>query len=130
MSGGILLVLVYPQIRNWRRPFAWHYKLNHLAPLLKRRGAAAAAIVNSKLYGVRSFYKVMKKYGIQPVIGLSVKLEVGEGTNLFLLYVYAKNDEGYRNLLKMSSAISIRDRKHFHYSGLKLIVRAVLSFAR
>ena len=26
----------------------------------------------------------------------------------FLLYIYAKDDQGYRNLLKMSSAVSVR----------------------
>ena len=99
------MTLVYPQLVTGADLLRGISKLNHLAPLLKRRGATAAAIVNSKMYGVRSFYKVLKKYGVKPVIGLSVMVEVEAGKAV-LLYVYAKNDEGYSNLLKMSSAIS------------------------
>ena len=101
------MVLVYPQIITGADLLRGINKLNYIAPLLKRRGVTAAAVVNSKMYGVPSFYKVMKKYGIKPVIGLSVRVEIEEKTAL--LYVYAKNEEGYRNLLKMSSAISITD---------------------
>ena len=99
------MTLVYPQLVTGADLLRGISKLNHLAPLLKRRGATAAAIVNSKMYGVRSFYKVLKKYGVKPVIGLSVMVEVEVGKAV-LLYVYAKNKEGYSNLLKMSSAIS------------------------
>lgn len=107
LSGGKSMALVYPQIITGADLLRGINKLNYIAPLLKSRGATTAAIVNSKMYGVPSFYKVMKKYGIKPVIGLSVKIEI-EGKSV-LLYVYAKNEEGYRNLLKMSSAISITD---------------------
>ena len=99
------MTLVYPQLVTGADLLRGISKLNHLAPLLKRRGATAAAIVNSKMYGVRSFHKVLKKYGVKPVIGLSVMIEVEAGKAV-LLYVYAKNEEGYSNLLKMSSAIS------------------------
>ncbi len=99
------MTLVYPQLVTGADLLRGISKLNHLAPLLKKRGATAAAIINSKMYGVRSFYKVMNKYGIKPVIGLSVMLEIEAGKAI-LLYVYAKNEKGYDNLLKMSSAIS------------------------
>lgn len=99
------MALVYPQIVTGADLLRGINKLNFVAPLLKERGATAAAIVNSKLYGVPSFYKTMKKYGIKPVIGLAVNLEIEEKKPL-LLYVYAKNEEGYHNLLKISSAIS------------------------
>lgn len=102
--------LVYPQIVTGADLLRGINKLNYLAPLLARRGAIAASIVNAKMYGVPSFYKTMKKYGIQPVIGLSVKLMIEEG-QVVLIYVYAQTEEGYRNLLKMSSAISVTDEE-------------------
>ena len=83
------MALVYPQLVTGADLLRGISKLNHVAPLLKRRGATAAAIVNSKLYGVRSFYKALEKYGIKPVIGLSVMLDLGESKSI-LLYVYAK----------------------------------------
>ena len=112
------MTLVYPQVVTGADLLRGINKLDYLAPLLKRRGAKAVAIVNSKLYGIRSFYKVMKKYGIRPVIGLSIFLEIGEG-EVVLLYVYAKDDEGYRNLLKMSSAVSVRDSETLPLQWLK-----------
>ncbi|MCG7335503.1 DNA polymerase III subunit alpha [Sporosarcina sp. ACRSM] len=102
------MTLVYPQIVTGADLLRGIIKLDRLAPLLQRRGAVSVAIVNSKLHGIRSFYKVMTKYGIRPVFGLSVHLDIGEEATP-LLYVYAKDDEGYRNLLKMSSAAAIRD---------------------
>ncbi|MFS0689121.1 DNA polymerase III subunit alpha [Sporosarcina sp. 179-K 8C2 HS] len=102
------MVLVYPQIVTGADLLRGIIKLDQLAPLLQRRGARSVGIVNSKMYGVRSFCKVMEKYGIHPVIGLSIRLELEDGSDV-LLYAYAKDDRGYSNLLKMSSAISIRD---------------------
>lgn len=96
--------LVYPQIVTGADFLRGINKLNYTAPLLARRGAVAASIVNRSMVGVPSFYKTMQKYGILPVIGLSVMLEIGENQTV-LVYVYAENDNGYRNLLKMSSAI-------------------------
>lgn len=104
------MVLVYPQLVTGADLLRGISKLNQLAPLLKRRGAISAAIVNSKLYGVRSFYKALTKYGVKPVIGLSVMLDLGND-NSILLYVYAENEKGYQNLLKMSSAISTTEKE-------------------
>ncbi|WP_318614229.1 DNA polymerase III subunit alpha [Sporosarcina sp. YIM B06819] len=112
------MTLVYPQIVTGADLLRGIIKLDRLAPLLQRRGATSVAIVNSKLYGTRSFYKVMTKYGIRPVIGLSIYVEVGESERV-LLYLYAKNDEGYRNLLKMSSAIAVRDSETLPLQWLK-----------
>lgn len=100
--------LVYPQIVTGADLLRGIIKLDQLAPLLQRRGARSVGIVNSKMYGVRSFCKVMEKYGIQPVIGLSIQLEIEDGSAI-LLYAYAKDDRGYSNLLKISSAISTRE---------------------
>src|SRR5690625_3198324 len=110
--------LVYPQIVTGADLLRGINKLNYVAPLLSRRGATAAAIVNSKMYGVPSFYKTMRKYGIKPVIGLTVMLDLGEEQTV-LIYVYAKTNEGYQNLLKMSSAIAITSEETLPLHWLK-----------
>ncbi len=102
------MTLIYPQVVTGADLLRGINKLTDIAPLLQRRGATAAAIVNSKMYGVHSFYQALKRRGIQPVIGLSVMVELQEGEAV-LVYVYARNEEGYRNLLKMSSAVSVRE---------------------
>ncbi|NYF25168.1 DNA polymerase III subunit alpha [Sporosarcina sp. JAI121] len=112
------MTLVYPQVVTGADLLRGIIKLDDLAPLLKRRGAKSVAIVNSKLYGIRSFYKTMIKEGIRPVIGLSVFVETPDGQAV-LLYVYAKDDGGYRNLLKMSSAVSVRESETLPLQWLK-----------
>ena len=61
------------------------------------------------MYGVRSFYKMMKKYGIHPVIGLSVTIDIGEGRSLSFSMFMQKMMKDIVILLKMSSAISVRE---------------------
>ena len=112
------MTLVYPQIVTGADLLRGIIKLDRLAPLLKRRGAVSVAIVNSKLYGIRSFYKMMKNNGIHPVFGLSVYLEISEKVTP-LIYVYAKDDKGYRNLLKMGSAIATREAETLPLQWLK-----------
>lgn len=50
------------------------------------------------MYGVLDFYHACQKYQIKPIIGIT--LEVEAGATLVLL---AKNEQGYRNLLQISS---------------------------
>ncbi|WP_303969315.1 DNA polymerase III subunit alpha [Sporosarcina ureae] len=109
--------LMYPQIVTGADLLRGIVKLDELAPLLQKRGASSAAIVNSKLYGVRSFSKMLAKYGIRPVIGLSVTLEVED--HEVLVYIYAQNETGFSNLMKMSSAISTRDEENLPLNWLQ-----------
>ncbi|WJY27972.1 DNA polymerase III subunit alpha [Sporosarcina trichiuri] len=102
------MTLVYPQLITGADFLNGIIKLDRLAPLLNRRGAVSAAIVNSSLSGVRSFWKVMTKYGIHPVIGLSLSVELTEGGTA-LFYLYAKNEEGFKQLMKASSAAATRE---------------------
>ncbi|AXH99454.1 DNA polymerase III subunit alpha [Sporosarcina sp. PTS2304] len=109
--------LMYPQIITGADLLRGIVKLDELAPLLQQRGASSAAIVNSKLFGVRSFSAMLSKHGIQPVIGLSVLVSLDE--HELLVYVYAKNQTGFSNLMKMSSAISTREEENLPLSWLQ-----------
>ncbi|MBD7984283.1 exodeoxyribonuclease VII large subunit [Sporosarcina sp. Sa2YVA2] len=112
------MVLVYPQIITGADLLRGIIKLDHLAPLLKRRGAKTVGIVNSRMYGVRSFCKTMKKYDIHTAIGLSIHLALDDERTV-LLYGYAKDDRGYSNLLKISSAIAISEKETLPLKWLK-----------
>ncbi|WP_172371170.1 DNA polymerase III subunit alpha [Sporosarcina jiandibaonis] len=112
------MTLVYPQLVTGADLLRGIIKLNELAPLLKSRGAIAASIVNSKLYGVRTFSKVLKRHGIQPVIGLSVNLKMDDEQSV-LVYIYAQNETGYHNLMKISSAISVSETEILPLPWLK-----------
>jgi len=61
------------------------------------------AIADNKMHGVIKFYKACKKNDIKPVIGLELFIEGvnSESRNKYLLY--ALNNEGYENLIKLST---------------------------
>lgn len=89
---------------------------NRIGPLVKRTkelGMDAIAITDhGSMFGVIAFYKACKKAGIKPILGCEVytaprsrfdkdaRLDSDQG-HLILL---AKNNEGYRNLMKIVSA--------------------------
>lgn len=99
---------VYPQIRTSADLLKSTIRMNELIPFLQNQKAKSCAIVNTKLYGILPFYHQLKKASIHPVIGLTVQVQMTEQTSLPLV-LYAKTNEGYNNLLKISSSISIRD---------------------
>ncbi len=83
-------------------------RTERLAAALKERGAAAAGLVNTRLYGALPFAKAMRAAGIRPVIGLSVRIAAETGE--LPAFIYAKDDRGYRNLVKITSALSVQER--------------------
>lgn len=99
--------MVYPHIVTAADPLQSTIRLEELFPILQHEGARAAALVNSKLYGVLPFWDACKKAGIHGVLGLSVPVDF-EGVALPVV-VYAENNGGYQMLLKLSSALATRD---------------------
>ncbi|MGA0046236.1 MAG: DNA polymerase III subunit alpha, partial [Candidatus Kapaibacteriota bacterium] len=100
-----------------------HYSLldaaatpDQLITAAKADGQTALAITDhGVMFGCFEFYKKAKKQGIKPIIGcevyLAVKkrtdrekvLESGKARNYYHLVLLAKNDVGYRNLVKLTS---------------------------
>ena len=101
---------VYPQIRTSADLLKSTIRIEELIPFLQQQKAEACAIVNTKLYGLLPFMSQMKKAGIHPVVGLTIQLEVTEDFSLPLV-LYAKNQQGYKNLLKISSSVAIRTQQ-------------------
>ncbi|MEK4230321.1 DNA polymerase III subunit alpha [Solibacillus sp. FSL H8-0538] len=99
--------IVYPQIRTSADLLKSTIRIEELIPFLQQQKAEACAMVNTKLYGLLPFWYAMKQAGIRPVIGLTVRVQFSEETVLPLV-LYAKNNEGYQHLLKISSSIAIR----------------------
>ena len=61
------------------------------------------------MYGAIKFYKEALKYNIKPIIGLKLNYTCN-GINSTIL-LYAMNNFGYRNLMKLSSKYMINDKK-------------------
>ncbi|MFP3917010.1 DNA polymerase III subunit alpha [Lysinibacillus telephonicus] len=101
------MTVAYPQIRTSADLLKSTIRIEELIPFLKNQKAEACAMVNTKLYGLLPFWRAMKDAGVHPVIGLAVRVQYTETLSLPLI-IYAKTNEGYKNLLKISSSISIR----------------------
>lgn len=67
-----------------------------------------AIVDEGNMYGVIKFYKEAIKYNIKPVIGLKLNYEFNGITSSILLY--AMNNFGYRNLMKLSSHYMVNDK--------------------
>ncbi len=64
---------------------------------------SSLAITDNRMYGVIKFYKECHKNNIKPIIGLSVFIEGIKEDYKSKVLLYAKNNEGYKNLLELSS---------------------------
>ncbi|MFO7769472.1 MAG: DNA polymerase III subunit alpha [bacterium] len=78
----------------------------------RSQGMGALALTDhGVLHGVIEFYQAAMKTGIKPIIGCEVYVAPGDrrdrrprqGENAYHLVLLAKNETGYRNLMKLSS---------------------------
>ncbi len=85
-------------------------KIPVLAKKIKELGMNSVAMTDhGNMFGTITFYNTMKKEGIKPIIGMEAYLhneeDIGDKTTKrrFHLCLYAKNNEGYKNLMYLSS---------------------------
>lgn len=100
------MAVTYPQIRTSMDLLSSTIRLDRLSTFLVEQRVQLAAITNSTLYGTLPFYHAMIAHGIQPVIGLRYFLQMEEET--VEVVSYAKTEAGWKNLLKLSSAIETK----------------------
>ena len=60
-------------------------------------------ITDKTLYGAYKFYLECKKNNIKPIIGIEYSYDINNISSNVLLY--AKNNNGYKNLIKISTLI-------------------------
>lgn len=87
-------------------------KPEQLVARAKEQGSPAVAITDhGVMYGVIEFYQKCQKAGIKPIIGVEAYLapnsrhdkNTREDARNFHLLLLAKNNEGYKNLIKLTS---------------------------
>ena len=76
-------------------------KIPDLIKYLKENNITTCALLDDNLFGSINFYDTCLKNGIKPIIGLDVLIAD------FHIYLYAKNYEGYQNLLKINTLLCI-----------------------
>jgi DNA polymerase-3 subunit alpha len=71
----------------------------------KERGYTSIALSDrNRLYGVPDYISACAKYGMRPLIGLEIDVQVEGSAYPFL--VLAKNDAGYKGLMRLSSQVA------------------------
>ncbi|WP_456273769.1 DNA polymerase III subunit alpha [Bacillus sp. AK031] len=80
---------------------------------------ALAITDHNVMYGVVPFYKECMKNGIKPIIGLTADVMSELAETSYPLVLLAKNETGYRNLLKISSVIGTKSPEGIPYRWLK-----------
>src|SRR5680860_588758 len=87
-------------------------KIDEMVNFAKEQGSPAIAITDhGNMYGVIEFYQKAKKAGIKPIIGVEAYLasatrfnkNTREDRRSFHLLLLAKNNQGYKNLIKLTS---------------------------
>jgi DNA polymerase-3 subunit alpha len=85
-------------------------KIDELVDAAKKDGMDALALTdNCNLYGAIEFYQTCRKKGVKPIIGIDAYVafrsrkdkEAGIDKQRYRLVLLAKNDAGYKNLIKL-----------------------------
>ena len=104
-------------------------KIKKLASRAKELGMNAVAMTDhGNMFGTIDFYNAMRKEGIKPIIGMECYLhnqeDIGDKSvkQRFHLCLYAKNDEGYKNLMYLSSKAYIDGFYYYPRINKKLLI--------
>ena len=84
-------------------------KVKDLAKNAKKKGYSALALTDVNItYGLVNFYKGAKEAGIKPLLGMQLRINgLVDQANKYDLIVIAKDDQGYKNILRLSSAVNL-----------------------
>lgn len=84
-------------------------RIGDLLTAAKERGYQAVALTDINVtYGLVDFYEQAQKVGIKALLGMQARLNgLIDSTAKYDLIVLAKDNQGYRNLLRLSSAINL-----------------------
>ena len=91
-------------------------KINDLVNYAKENNIKSLTITDNNMYGVMDFYHACINNGIKPIIGLEVRYKE------LVFILYAKNYDGYLDLVKISTDMSSNELVLFKSSNLICII--------
>ncbi|WP_148631004.1 DNA polymerase III subunit alpha [Bacillus sp. E214] len=102
--------------------------IRDIVTLAKNNGFSSIALTDRNvMYGAVSFYKECMEQGIKPIIGLTADIFDDEEHKSYPLILLAKNNEGYHNLMKISSAIQTKSPDGLPFRWLKGYARGLIA---
>lgn len=95
--------------------------IDNLILAAKQRGYTSLALTDENvMYGAIEFYDQCIANGIHPIIGLTVKMNNLIPTDLDNeIVLLAQNNDGYRNLMKISTLVMTSDKQKLSWKVLK-----------
>ena len=85
-------------------------KVPALLEKAKAAGCDAIALTDThNLYGAIGFYKKARDMGIRPILGVTLFVRAADTTQYTPIVLLAKNKQGYRNLLMLTTQAHFRD---------------------
>ncbi|OIK08531.1 DNA polymerase III subunit alpha [Bacillus sp. MUM 116] len=95
----------------------------------KKKGFSSMAITDRNvMYGTIEFYKLCKNMDIKPIIGLTVDVQREESeTESYPLVLLAENDDGFKNLLKISSAVQTKSPNGIPFKWLRHYAKGLIA---
>ena len=80
-------------------------KIPDLIKFAKENDLTSLTITDNNMYGVMDFYKMCLNNNIKPIIGLEISISA------LKVILYAKNYQGYQNLVKLTTLMSSEELK-------------------
>lgn len=117
-NGGALVTFTHLQVRSGYSMMNSTVKIEQLVLQAKKNNMRAVALTDENvMHGAITFYRECVKQGIKPIIGMIVSIAETE-TEIINAIVLAKNNQGYQQLLQLSTYIQTEtegqiDKNHF-----------------
>lgn len=117
---GVNMSFVHLQVRTAYSLLDSTIAIEELVGTAVGLGFSSLAICDHNvMYGAIKFYEECLEKGIKPIIGMSTDIEQSSGEETYSICLFAKNREGYDNLLKISSAIQTKAKTGLPLKWLK-----------
>ncbi|WP_404329523.1 DNA polymerase III subunit alpha [Mesobacillus maritimus] len=104
-------------------------KIDELVKAAKEKGFPAIALTDRNvMYGTIAFYKECLRNSIKPIIGLTVDILGIDEEKVGPLVLLASNNEGFQNLIKITSAIQTKSPEGIPVKWLRHYAKGVYAF--